>query len=60
MLSDIGIVVVTIASTMVVCIVPVLYCIQRCSKRVIIVPQTQNVRIHVKNEHKEELETNNE
>lgn len=60
MLSDIGIVAVTIASTIVVCIVPVLYCVQRCSKRVIIMPQTQHVRMHIKTEHKEDLETNND
>ena len=63
MLSDIGIGLITIASTVIVCVVPVLYCIQRCSKRVIIMPaQTQHLTTTIKSAHTEDdndVEANN-
>ena len=56
MLSDIGIVSVTIASLVIVCVVPVLYCIQKCSKRVIIMPHTHVLKMHVEDNHEQEEE----
>lgn len=53
MLSDIGIVSVTMVSLVVVCVVPVLYCIRKCSKRVMIMPDIAD-----NHEQEEELEAN--
>ena len=47
MLSNLGIALVTLSSTIVVCIVPFLYCIQRCSKRIIIIPDTRKVHVQI-------------
>lgn len=55
MLSDIGIVSVTMVSLVVVCVVPVLYCIRKCSKRVMIMPHRHVADTH---DQEEELEAN--
>lgn len=47
MLSDLGVALVTISGTLIVCIVPFLYCIQRCSKRIMIVPDPQKVHVQI-------------
>ena len=47
MLSDLGIALVTISGTLIVCIVPFLYCIQRCSKRIIIIPDPRKVHVQI-------------
>ena len=47
MLSDLGIALVTLSGITLVCILPVIYCIKRCSKRVIIMPDSRKVHVQV-------------
>ena len=56
MLSDLGVALVTISGTLIVCIVPVLYCIQRCSKRIVLIPDTRKVHVQIESSINEDDE----
>lgn len=54
MITNLGIFALTVSSAIVVCVVPVLYLIKTCAKRVIVVPQTQNINSNDTNDHNDE------